>query len=248
MPRFFVSPIPMGVDTVTIDGEDARHISFSLRMRTGDEIVLCDGEGRDYLGTIREMDGKTVTLSLSAPQESATEMPHRVRLYQSVPKGDKFDYIVQKATELGVCEIVPVYSARCIVRPDEKSDGKRRERLNRIAREAAMQSGRGRIPTVSSPLSFAEAVAAAKNESSFICYENERALSLREFLGKIPDGAPDSAAVSFFVGPEGGYAPEEIRAAEAAGIAVVGLGSRILRAETASGFVLSCLCYEWEMQ
>ena len=190
------------------------------------------------------MDGKTVRVDIVKSVPSCAEPPFHIRLYQSVPKGDKLDYIVQKAVELGISEIVPVYSARCIVKPTAAGEEKRFLRLGRIAEEAAKQCGRGRIPRVFPSVSFSDAVRGAQTENTFICYENEDSLSLRRYLET--SFRCKGNMVAFFVGPEGGYAKEEIELAASAGIPSVKLGARILRCETASGFVLSCISYAFE--
>ena len=244
MPRFFLSAPEPENGCFEITGDSAHHISFSLRMRCGEHITVCDGEGYDYECVIQSMDGQTVRAEILEKRQTITESPVRIRLYQSVPKGDKFDYIVQKAVELGVSEIVPVYSARCIVNPDAKSEEKRLVRLNKIAEEAAKQCGRGIIPRVLPYMRYAEAVKSAEG-SSFLCYEDEQSYSLKEYLGEFI--GKNEKTLSFFVGPEGGYAKEEVALALENGIPSAKLGPRILRSETASGFVLSCIAYAIEL-
>ena len=246
MPRFFLSSGAPDTGFFEIVGEDAKHISFSLRMRVGEHLTVCDGAGMDYDCVISEMDGKTVKATIVESAPSDTESPFRIRLYQSVPKGDKLDYIVQKAVELGISEIVPVYSARCIVKPAASGEEKRLLRLRRIAEEAAKQCGRGRVPWVFPSMSFSDAVCGAQTENTFICYENEDSLSLRRYLEAFC--RHEGNTVAFFVGPEGGYSKEEIELAASAGIPSVKLGARILRCETASNFVLSCISYAFELK
>ncbi|MBQ8495962.1 MAG: 16S rRNA (uracil(1498)-N(3))-methyltransferase [Clostridia bacterium] len=244
MPRFFLSSGMYENGFFQISGDDAKHISFSLRMRRGEHLTVCDGEGMDYDCEITAMDGQTVTLAILSSYPTVTEPPVKIRLYQSVPKGDKFEYIVQKAVELGVSEIVPVYSSRCIVKPDAKSEEKRIARLGRIAEEAAKQCGRGIIPRVLPHMRYSDAV---KNcgENAFICYEDEKSFSLKAYLRDFSEKGGN--ALSFFVGPEGGYAADEVALASANGIPSVKLGPRILRSETASGFVLSSVTYAFEL-
>ena len=243
MPRFFLSASPND-GYFEITGDDARHISFSLRMRCGEHLVVCDGEGTDYECVIQTIDGQTVKAEVLEKRPTVTESPVKIRLYQSVPKGDKFDYIVQKAVELGVSEIVPVYSSRCIVKPDAKSEEKRLARLSKIAEEAAKQCGRGIIPKVLPHMRYADAVRAAYG-STFLCYEDEKSYSLKEYLHDFAEKGEKT--LGFFVGPEGGYAKEEVLLASERGIPSAKLGNRILRSETASGFVLSCIAYALEL-
>ena len=244
MPRFFLLSEKAENGFFEIRGDDARHISFSLRMRQGEMLTVCDGDGTDYECKIVFMDGETVRLEVVSSHRTVTEPPLEICLYQSVPKGDKFEYIVQKAVELGVSRIVPVYSSRCIVKPDPKSEEKKTARLSRIAHEAAKQCGRGRIPAVMPYMTFAQAVRSC-GENAFICYENEKSFSLKSYLRTLSEKNP--SAFSFFVGPEGGYSEQEVALAAENGIPAVELGPRILRSETASGFVLSSLTYEFEL-
>jgi 16S rRNA (uracil1498-N3)-methyltransferase len=244
MPRFFLLSEKAENGVFEIRGDDARHISFSLRMRQGEMLTVCDGEGTDYECKIVFMDGESVRLEVMSSRRTQTEPPLEICLYQSVPKGDKLEYIVQKAVELGVSRIVPVYSSRCIVKPDAKSEEKKTLRLSRIAHEAAKQCGRGRIPSVMPYMTYAEAVRAC-GENAFICYENERSFSLKSYLRTLSE--KNAGTLSFFVGPEGGYSEKEIALAAENGIPAVELGPRILRCETASGFVLSSLTYEFEL-
>lgn len=244
MPRFFLLSEKAENGFFEIRGDDARHISFSLRMRQGEMLTVCDGDGTDYECKIVFMDGETVRLEVVSSHRTVTEPPLEICLYQSVPKGDKFEYIVQKAVELGVSRIVPVYSSRCIVKPDPKSEEKKTARLSRIAHEAAKQCGRGRIPAVMPYMTFAQAVRSC-GENAFICYENEKSFSLKSYLRTLSE--KNASALSFFVGPEGGYSEQEVALAAENGIPAVELGPRILRSETASGFVLSSLTYEFEL-
>lgn len=245
MPRFFLPAKEPENGFFQIIGDDAKHISFSLRMRVGEHLTICDAAGTEYECEICQMDGQTVIVQVLCERRSVTEPPFGIRLYQSVPKGDKFEYIVQKAVELGVCEIVPVYSSRCIVKPDAKSEEKRILRLGRIAEEAAKQCGRGIVPRILPHMRFSDAVRGCSTSKSFLCYEDEDSLSLKTFLSSI--STEQFSSMSFFVGPEGGYTAQEVALAGEAGIASVKLGARILRSETASGFVLSCLSYAFEL-
>ncbi len=244
MPRFFLPSEKAENGVLEICGDDARHISFSLRMRQGDLLTVCDGEGVDYECKIVFMDGESVRLEVLSSRQTLAEPPLDICLFQSVPKGDKFEYIVQKAVELGVSRIVPVYSSRCIVKPDVRSEEKKALRLSRIAHEAAKQCGRGRIPRIMPYMTYAEAVRAC-GENAFICYENEKSFSLKSYLHILSE--KNAKELSFFVGPEGGYAEQEIALAAENGIPAVELGSRILRCETASGFVLASLTYAFEL-
>lgn len=246
MPRFFLPPAAFegraAGDIVTVAGDDARHISLALRMRVGDTVTLCDGAGVEYDGILRTLTPAAVEVEISAPKVSTREMPLHVTLYQGLAKGDKMDTVIQKAVELGVSRIVPVATARCIMKIGDNSD-KKITRWQKIANEAAGQCGRGILPVVEQPLSFRDAIArAAQDELSLFCYETGNTKPLSALLPECP---PKN--FSFFIGPEGGFAPEEAATAAAAGILPCGLGNRILRTETASGYVLAALSFRYEL-
>lgn len=225
MPRFFVAPF-FG-DETTIAGEDGRHIARSLRMKMGEPLTLCDGQGTDYQCEITGFSGDEVFVRVLERIASHSEPSVKVTVYQGIPKGDKMDSIVQKAVELGAAEIVPVYMRRCVSRPDEKSAAKKAARWQKIAEEAAKQSGRGCLPQVLLPMEFSKA---AKRAS-----ENGPVLLFYEGGGKPLSEAVSSGwkSVSFFIGPEGGVDEEEVRILMEEGACKATLGPRILRTETA---------------
>ncbi len=243
MPRFFVDGSCIFDDRVVISGDDAHHISRSLRMASGEIITVCDQSGIEYSCELDRFSENEVGARILGSRRSESEPPYRVTLYQAYPKGDKAEYIVQKAVELGVCEIVFFESSRCISRIIGEKQDKKLQRYSRIALEAAKQCGRAMIPSVSEPLSFSQALKrAAESELSLFCYEGE---SVRTLGTVLPESAP--ASISVMIGSEGGFSPREAAAAESAGMIPVGLGNRILRAETASGFVLSALSCIYEL-
>ena len=190
----------------------------------------------------------TVTITCASPQRvecailsrrvADTESPYRITLYQAFPKADKLELVVQKAVELGAAEVVPVLSERCVSRPDAKSMENRLTRLNRIARAAAEQSGRGVLPVVSPPVPFPqmlEGLLAA--DLGFACYEGEREYKLRDLLADVPQ----PRTIAFFIGPEGGISEPELELLRRHGLPAVSLGRRILRTETAGLYVLSAI-------
>lgn len=247
MPRFFVSPADMAGDTVTITGDDHRHIAYALRMAVGDTVTVCDGEGQECTCRLTRITPDTTEAEVLDCRPGAGELPVSVRLYQGNPKGDKLELIVQKATELGAAAILPFESSRCITRVKPERADKQTARLSRIAREAAGQCGRARLPLVSPPLSFRAALEDAQRNADLIlfCYEGEEERSLRAAI----EGAraADARRIAVFVGSEGGFSPEEAVAARAAGALPVSLGARILRCETAPIFALACLAYAYEL-
>ena len=235
MQRFFVKEEAIRDGVIRIEGDDARHISLSLRMKKGDRISVCTPDSRLYVGVLAAFGDGLVTATVAEEGVCTAEPPYCVRLYQALPKGDKLETIVQKAVECGVYEIVPFESRNCVAKEGNHPE-KKRERLNRIAAEAAKQCGRGILPSVSPTLTYRQMLEAAGHaELPLFCYEGEGTRPLGALLG---GGETDIAVV---VGPEGGFTPEEVAMAKEAGFRLCGLGERILRCETAPTFVLSCL-------
>ena len=278
MPRFFIEPSQIGTAgdgsrTVLVMGDDAAHITKSLRMKPGERVTVCDGDCGEYDCVVRKT-GDTVTLDVCEERRSASEPPYRAVVYQALVKGDKFDTVIQKAAECGACRIVPFMSERCVVRLTEKDAEKKHSRWQRIALEAAKQCGRGRVPEVAPLMDFSSAVReAAKSSIALFCYEDERGLSLpaalksakvTESIGtadsaKVTEsvGTADSAgalenaevpeSISVMIGSEGGFSSAEAAEAAQCGMRSVSLGRRILRTETASSFVLACLSFAYEL-
>lgn len=235
MPRFFTDDIRG--DRALIHGGDAAHITGSLRMREGDPLTVCDLRGTDYSCKILGLDSGVVTLQILDRQPSRGETKARIRLFQALPKGDKLETIVQKATELGVDEIIPVLTARCISRPDAKAMEKKRLRLRKIAEEAAKQSGRGKIPEIGGLLSFAAALAEMKESGQALFFYEQADKPLQSLLNR------EAASISLIIGSEGGFSPEEAARAKAAGLSWAGLGPRILRCETAPVCAISAILF-----
>ena len=242
MQRFFVPSEAILGNTVRITGADAHHISFSLRMRRGDPLSVCTPDGVEHTCSLTGFDGDSVTAEIRSSRPCQTEPPYRVRLFQALPKGDRLEIIVQKAVECGVDTVIPFESSRCVAKLGDSVE-KKLSRWNRIAAEAAKQCGRGKIPRVLPPLDFDAMLSeAAKAGLPLFCYEDEHASLLGQVLS-----ASDAVEISVVVGAEGGFSPEEAERARAAGLISVGLGPRILRCETASGFVLACLSLSREL-
>lgn len=246
MPRFFVEKDRVFDGQVSIVGEDAHHVARSLRMAVGEQITVCDTEGREYLCEITSFDGDAEVLAkILSVSESENEPPIYIRLFQALPKGDKLDTIIQKAVECGASEIIPFQSERCVVRIKDAAEDRKTERRRRIAVEAAKQCRRSRLPEVSAAVSFNEAIElATASELCLFCYEGEGTQPLGRILRE-REALPRS--VSIVVGSEGGFSEAEARAAAEKGATMTGLGKRILRTETASGFVLACLVMESEL-
>ena len=238
MVLFFVTPEVLEQDQVILIGENAQHAKV-LRLRPDEEVLVCDGEGREALCRILENAGSEWVLSRGEIRQSNTEASVKVRVYLAFPKADKLEHVIQKATELGAYEIIAFPSARCVSKPDEKSLKKKLERWQKIAASAAEQSGRGRIPEVVVLGSFQEALKrASQAEKALMFYENEHATTLKMALE-----TGNYETISLLTGPEGGLEEKEVEQARAAGLQVCTLGSRILRCETAPLCALSAVMY-----
>ena len=235
MPRFFIDSINEA--DIFLDGENARHIGRSLRMRTGEKITVCCG-GIDYDCEIRRITEDSVFLDLIEKHQCSAEPTVDVTLFQAVPKLDKLEFIIQKSTELGVSRVVPVLTRRCISRPNEKDFAKKLPRLAKIAEEAAKQSGRGKIPEISPIVSYNECLDMMKNlDKNIILYEGEGG---KPFSDVAVEGIKSAGIL---IGSEGGFESSEVEQAVSAGAERVWLGKRILRCETAPISALSILMF-----
>ena len=224
MPRFFSSDI--NNDTAIISGSDAVHIGRSLRMKLGDELIVCR-EGIDYVTQIESISDEQVVCRVLSSEPTKAEPSVKLTLFQAMPKSDKLELIVQKAVELGACEICTVMTSRCVSRPDKKAFEKKLKRLQKIALEAAKQSGRGIIPKVSGILDLKRCIERmASMEHGFVCYEKGGISFSQEELQA-------SQSIGLLIGSEGGFEQDEIELCKAWGVTPVGLGPRILRCETA---------------
>lgn len=244
MQRFFVTPDQVGEDKIRIQGSDVNHMKNVLRMRPGEEVMVSDGNNRQYRCRVEDYpDGEAVLAILEAGLVD-TELPSRIYLFQGLPKQEKMELIVQKAVELGVCQVTPVQTRRCVVKLDAKKAAKKVQRWQQIAESAAKQAGRGYIPAVSEVMTFQEALAFSEAlDIRLIPYELADGM---EGTRKILDGIRPGQSVGIFIGPEGGFEKEEVSRAVEAGAMPITLGKRILRTETAGIAVLSILMYRLE--
>ena len=235
--------------------EERNYIKHVLRMRPGHNLLLCDGEGTIYEAKIREIGAAEVICYLLKDGRVAeeqpegwsadTELPGRLVLFQGLPKRDKLEWIIQKAVELGAAEIVPVQMTRTVVKlEDTKKEAKKLERWRSIAKNAAQQSGRGRLPEISPVISFSEALAKA-DELDYNMIPYEKAENIAESKAVIKEAAKRQS-VGIFIGPEGGITEEELQLALASGVKPISLGRRILRTETAGLAALSLVMFEME--
>ena len=235
MPRFFLDHI--SGETAYIEGSDAKHIIKVLHAQPGREFIISDTRGTDYVCAVKELGGTIVTFDVLSSAPCPNEPRACIRLFQALPKGDKLEFIIQKAVELGVSEVVPVLTSRCISRPSHKAMDKKLTRLQRIAYEAAKQCERGIIPKVMPLLEFDRAVAQMTQSDLSVLFYEESATPLRQAL------TPQPASISIMVGSEGGFSPNEAAFAQSQGVANASLGKRTLRCETASVTALSAILY-----
>ena len=218
-------------DTVTLSGNDAHHLGYTLRARVGERCVVVDSERQIASMEITGFTADTVTLRLVERLEANTEPPIRLTLAVCLLKSDKMEFVVQKAVELGAAKVQPIESENCVARYDGKKAEARRERWRRIADEAAKQCGRTALLTVAPIISLGDWMANRPPEdgAAFFCYEAEKKNTLSEWLAE-----QNAEAYTALIGPEGGFTPAEAEEAKGAGVAAVTLGPRILRAETAA--------------
>ena len=241
MYRFFVEPEQIGSSTVRITGSDVNHIRNVLRMRPGEEVLVCCGDEWEYTCKIESLEEGEVLAEILDIQKPGKELPSRISLFQCLHKSDKMEWIIQKAVELGACEIIPVSSRRCVVKLDDKKAAAKTARWNSISASAAKQSKRMIIPEVRPVMSFQKALEyGASMDVRLIPYECAEGMEAsRKVMGNIAPGQ----SVAVFIGPEGGFEEAEVKAAAELGFEAISLGKRILRTETAGMTVLSILMY-----
>lgn len=247
MHHFFVTPEKVDIEAakIYITGSDVNHIKNVLRMKNGEELLISDGNGKDYMCEIEEFNeqGEVVAVIKDDTFEG-TELSSRIYLFQGLPKSDKMELIIQKAVELGAYEIIPVATKRSIVKLDKKKEQAKINRWNEISKSAAKQSRRSIIPKVNNVLSFKEAVSYARElDINLIPYENYKDMSeTKDIINHIGKGM----SIGIFIGPEGGFDEEEVSFATENDIKRISLGKRILRTETAGLMIISVLMYKLE--
>lgn len=243
MYRFFVEPdqIDMEKKQAHILGPDVNHIKNVLRMKAGEEILLSSGDKMEYTCMIETLDAEEILASVLYVQEPGVELSSKIYLFQGLPKSDKMELIIQKAVELGAYEIIPVNTRRTVVKLDAKKQEAKVRRWQGISESAAKQAKRMIIPRVHPVMKFSEALDYAEAlDVRLIPYEMAKDMEhTRDLLGQIQPGQ----SVGIFIGPEGGFAPEEVEEALKAQVHPITLGKRILRTETAGMTMLSILMY-----
>lgn len=243
MQQFFVDDCQIGREYVTITGPDVRYMRAVLRMKPGEKIRVSSASGRNLLCAVSEISDAFVQADIIDGNAPDTELPSRITLFQAIPKGDRMEYVIQKAVELGVSRIVPVAMKYCVVRLDAKKAANKQKRWQSIALSAARQSKRSVIPQVCPVMTLEEALAEGKRmDLRIVPYENARGMqSTAQVLPKICPGQD----IGVYIGPEGGFAEEEIEALRPSA-EVISLGRRILRTDTAAVTVMSFLSLRLE--
>ena len=242
MYQFFIENENVSDGFVTIEGSDVNHMKNVLRMKPGERIRVSTRDGRGYFCEVTELTDIFVRADI-LEQDEGTELPCKIYLFQGLPKSDKMELIIQKAVELGVYEVIPVAMKNCVMKLDEKKAKSKITRWQAIAESAAKQSKRSLIPKIHMPVTYKEAAAmAAEMDVRLVPYENERGMAAtKEAVEQIKKGQ----SIAVFIGPEGGFAPEEIALVQDQ-MNLISLGKRILRTETAGLAALAILGYHLE--
>lgn len=236
VPKFFFDPDTLRAGEVTFSPADSAHLARVLRVRPGEQLLACDGQGNDYRCVVQTVSQEAVCARATDCFASQSESTVRTVLYQCVAKGDKMDSIVQKAVELGVSAVVPVLSQFCVVKLGPKEAAAKQARWQLIARQAAIQSERSVVPLISLPISLTQALAQMREcELALMLYGRETQVHFCDQIGA------NTRSVAFLIGPEGGFSEQEVQAARAAGVIPVLFGQRILRTETISCCVLAII-------
>lgn len=246
MPRFYVDELQVDDNLISLTGSDVNHIKNVLRMKIGESLTVCDGQGNDFYCIISQLSDDIVEAIIKEKVNSKSELSTKLYLFQALPKADKMELIIQKAVELGAFEVIPVKTSRCVVKlNDEKKAHKKLERWQSISMSAAKQSGRGCVPHIHEVMSFKEAVQYAKEMSlKLMPYENETDMGQTKLAMDSVDDNLESIAI--FIGPEGGFADEEVDLIREQQFKTISLGKRILRTETAGLMILSVLMFRLE--
>lgn len=250
MPKFFVTEEQINNSSITIKGQDVKHIKNVLRKKPGDQITICNAEqSLDYLCEITNIEDETISCNIVEKIENNVESNIKVTIFQGLPKADKMELVIQKSVELGVFDIIPIEMKRCVVKLNEKDKNKKIDRWQKISEVASKQSGRNIIPKINQIINIKEICNLYEEyDIVLVAYENEEKNTLKEELNKIKAQiqGQDQIKIGVLIGPEGGIAPEEIELLNKIGAKIITLGKRILRTETVALNVLSIIMYELE--
>jgi 16S rRNA (uracil1498-N3)-methyltransferase len=242
MTRFFVPTAQIRDGLVYLEGSDHHHLQTVLRRTVGDELQILNGKGEEWVAQIVEMTARTTIAKLSGSTGRPTEPRLKINLVQSLPKADKYEWIIQKNTELGVSRFQPLISERSLIKLDGATKAKKQERWQKIIQEAAEQSGRGIVPPLQPVLEWREFIDRFPKGLVLLPWEGEQQRSLKDVLGAVTE-LPEQ--VSVIIGPEGGFSQSEVAALQELGALPITLGPRILRTETAGLVAATVLLYHF---
>lgn len=244
MYHFFTETEFFTESEAVITGPDVNHIKNVLRMKPGEEVLISNGVDKDYVCRLQTITSDAVTAEIVTVTEGGTELPAKFYLFQGLPKSDKMEFLIQKAVELGVYQVIPVETRRTVVKLDAKKVEAKVRRWNAVSESAAKQSKRLIIPEVTGVMTFQEALNYAGGfDKNIIPFEHAEGMAdTKAYFAGIRPGM----SCGIFIGPEGGFEDEEISRASEAGVKPVTLGKRILRTETAGLAVLSVLMFQME--
>lgn len=248
MQRYFVDSNQITESHIHILDQDAHHIERVLRMKVGDKLLCCDNDGKTYMCEIEEITNDHVLTHILKWMDETTEMPVQVAIASGLPKGDKLELVIQKGTELGAFSFLPFFASRSVVKWDEKKGRKKTERLQKIAKEAAEQSHRSRIPTILQPLTMKQLLEESEGYTvKLIAFEENAKSGENDRLAKVMKKLTADDRILAVFGPEGGLSEEEVKQLTANGFIACSLGPRILRTETAPLYFLSAVSYHTEL-
>jgi len=247
MSTFYVKNNQINDGKIEIVGEDYRHLKNVLRYTIEDDLEICDENAVRYQTKIEKFTENCAICKIQEILKGTTEAPMQVTLYQGLPKSDKLEQIIQKTTEMGIYEIIPVAMERSIAKIEEKNKAKKSERWNKISMEASKQSGRQKIPTVQEMINFKNIIEnISKYDIVLLLYENEKSVTIKKAFANRRKEAMQKIAI--IIGPEGGFSKEEVdMLAKFDNVQVVTVGPRILRTETAGLAALAMIVYELEL-
>ena len=235
-PRIYSGqPLQVGI-TVDLAENAANHVSRVLRMRVGEPLILFNGEGGAFQGKVSALSKKQVQVELETELEGDAQSPLVIELGQTLSRGERMDYAIQKATEMGVTSITPLFSERCEVKLNAERQEKQRRRMQQIAISACEQSGRNIVPVINPPAKLQDWLESRETELNFVLHHRTE---------KKLDGYDKPASVSLLIGPEGGLTAEEIARAETKSFKSLALGPRVLRTETAPVAAISLMQFLW---
>ena len=241
MSRFYVNPHKIRGNIITIDGEEAHHMLDVMRLKKLDKVVAFDGTGNEYVGFIKDVKRKALTVEIIQARSLSSRDRSAVTLIQAIPKKDKMDYIVEKATELGAGSIIPVFTKRSVPDWDASKRSRHTARWRKIAREAAKQCGRSDVPDIKDIKEFSDIIKEISDyDMALMAALSDGSTSLKECLAGFGGGK-----VAIAIGPEGDFTPKEVEDAKASGFKLVNLGKRVLKSDTAGLAVLAVLNYEF---